>query len=73
MNLTAGLPSLLLYFILFTRAPFRYRQTPTFGRDTIRCFSRNTLEMKRTAAHDFEDLLQVGNSMYSFGSISQSL
>ena len=38
---------------------FRYCQVPSFGRDTIQCFSRNSLEMKRMAAHDFEDLLQV--------------
>ena len=38
---------------------FRYRQIPLFGRDTIRRFSRNSSEMKRMAARDFEDLLQV--------------
>jgi hypothetical protein len=38
---------------------FRYRQVPTFGRDTIRKFSLNCSEMKRLAAHNFEDLLQV--------------
>ncbi|KIK37340.1 hypothetical protein CY34DRAFT_15768 [Suillus luteus UH-Slu-Lm8-n1] len=31
----------------------------TFGRDTIRKFSSNASEMKNTAAHDFEDLLQA--------------
>ena len=36
-----------------------YRQIPTFGRDTIRKFSANVSEMKRMAARDFEDLLQV--------------
>ncbi|KIJ65737.1 hypothetical protein HYDPIDRAFT_87228 [Hydnomerulius pinastri MD-312] len=38
----------------------RYRQVPTFGRDTIRRFASNSSEMKRMAARDFEDLLQVG-------------
>ena len=32
---------------------------PSFGRDTIRRFSKNTSEMKRVAARDFEDFLQV--------------
>ncbi|KAH7923645.1 hypothetical protein BV22DRAFT_1015047 [Leucogyrophana mollusca] len=36
----------------------RYRQVPTFGRDTIRRFSANSSEMKKLAARDFEDLLQ---------------
>ena len=38
----------------------RYRQVPTFGRDTIRRFSQNASAMKKLAALDFEDLLQVG-------------
>lgn len=37
----------------------RFRQVPTFGRDTIRRFSRNVSELKKMAARDFEDLLQV--------------
>lgn len=32
---------------------------PTFGRDTIRRFASNTSEMKKMAARDFEDILQV--------------
>lgn len=36
-----------------------YRQVPTFGRDTIRCFTNNVSEMKQLAARDYEDLLQV--------------
>lgn len=40
--------------------PHRYRSTPGFGRDTIRKFSVNASEMKRLAARDYEDLLQVG-------------
>ena len=39
----------------------RYRDIPTFGRDTIRKFSRNTSEMKKLAARDWEDILQVRN------------
>jgi len=37
----------------------RYRMVPTFGSDTIRKFTSNTSEMKRMAARDFEDVLQV--------------
>lgn len=36
----------------------RYRQVPAFG-CTIRRFSSNVSAMKRLAARDFEDLLQV--------------
>jgi hypothetical protein len=42
-----------------------YRQVPTFGRDTIRKFSNNASEMKKLAARDFEDLLQVHCSVLS--------
>lgn len=37
----------------------RYRQVPTFGQDTIQKFRSNTSELKKMAARDFEDLLQV--------------
>jgi hypothetical protein len=37
----------------------RYRLVPRFGRDGIRKFSANSSEMKKMAARDFEDLLQV--------------
>ncbi|KAG6914252.1 hypothetical protein DXG01_001450 [Tephrocybe rancida] len=36
----------------------RFRLVPTFGRDTIRRFSRNASELKKMAARDYEDLLQ---------------
>ena len=36
-----------------------FRMVPTFGSDTIRKFASNTSEMKRMAARDFEDVLQV--------------
>jgi len=38
---------------------FRYRQVSTFGHGTIRHFPSNASEMKKLAARDFEDLLQV--------------
>jgi hypothetical protein len=36
-----------------------FRLVPTFGADTIRRFSNNVSELKKLAARDFEDLLQV--------------
>ncbi|KAJ3540172.1 hypothetical protein NMY22_g4410 [Coprinellus aureogranulatus] len=36
----------------------RFREVPTFGRDTIRKFCNNASSMKKMAARDFEDLLQ---------------
>jgi hypothetical protein len=37
----------------------RFRQVPTFGNGVIRKFANNTSEMKRLAARDFENILQV--------------
>jgi len=37
----------------------RYRSVPTFGRSTIRRFSENASSMKKMAARNYEDLLQV--------------
>lgn len=36
-----------------------FRNMPTFGVSTIRRFSTNSSEMKKMAAHNFEDILQV--------------
>ncbi|KAG6911067.1 hypothetical protein DXG01_004582 [Tephrocybe rancida] len=41
----------------------RYRQVPRFGPGVIRTFSANVSELKKLAAHNFEDLLQVNNSI----------
>lgn len=38
----------------------RFRQVVPFGRDTIRKFLENVSEMKKLAARDVEDILQVG-------------
>lgn len=38
---------------------YSFRFVPTFGRDTIRRFSNNVSGMKKLAARDFEDILQV--------------
>ena len=37
----------------------RFRQVPTFGRDTIRRFGGSVSALKRPAARTFEDILQV--------------
>ena len=36
---------------------------PTFGPSTIRRFATNASEMKKLAARDFEDLLQVRSTI----------
>ena len=41
----------------------RFRAMPTFGSITIRCFVTNASEMKKLAACDFEDLLQVRSTI----------
>ena len=37
---------------------------PTFGSSTIRRFATNASEMKKLAARDFEDLLQVTRCLF---------
>ena len=44
----------------------RYRNIPTFGKNTIRKFSRNTSEMKKLVAHDWEDMLQVRSTAWIY-------
>jgi hypothetical protein len=46
-------------YVILTCGDHSYREIPSFGRDTIRSFSANCSEMKKMAAHDFENLLQV--------------
>lgn len=36
-----------------------FRRVPGFGASTIRSFATNVSEMKKLAARDFEDILQV--------------
>lgn len=45
--------------------PTSFREIPSFGRDTIRRFSANCSELKKMAAHDFENLLQVSTATFS--------
>ncbi|THV03619.1 hypothetical protein K435DRAFT_650870 [Dendrothele bispora CBS 962.96] len=44
---------------------FRFRQVPAFGHSTIRHFATNASEMKKLAARDFEDLLQVRYPLFN--------
>lgn len=48
----------IMIFSMLTRK-VRYRQVPTFGNGAIRRFKSNASAMKKLAARDFEDLLQV--------------
>lgn len=50
-----------LYLVL-SEIPLSFRNMPTFGKATIRRFSANSLEMKKMAARNFEDLLQVSDT-----------
>lgn len=43
----------------------RFRKVPTFGRGTIRRFGKNVSAMKKLAGRDFEDILQVTQSLLS--------
>ena len=49
------------FFYIIINWQISYRQVPTFGRDTIRKFDANVSAMKKLAARDWEDLLQVRN------------
>ena len=40
-------------------------QVPTFGRDTIRRFRKNVSELKKMAARNFEDVLQVSVGVFT--------
>ncbi|KAF8512575.1 hypothetical protein JB92DRAFT_3169848 [Gautieria morchelliformis] len=42
----------------------RFHAVPTFGHDTIGCFSNNVSEMKKLAARDFEHILQVNSAVH---------
>jgi hypothetical protein len=46
-------------WLLLLTLYLRFRQIPTFSRNTIRRFSNNVSELKRLAARDYEDILQV--------------
>jgi hypothetical protein len=54
-----GTSSLLLAIENYFPVTTRFRAVPTFGSSTIRRFATNASEMKKLAARDFEDLLQV--------------
>jgi hypothetical protein len=50
-----------------TNVSSSYRQITTYGRDTIRKFDANVSAMKKLAARDWEDLLQVYCSIILVG------
>ena len=60
LSWTSGKP-LYCLIVVWSLTQSRYREISTFGRGTIRKFATNSSEMKKLAARDFEDLLQVGN------------
>lgn len=47
-----------LTFIIW-QSWIRFRDMPTFGRDSIRRFTNNVSELKKLGARDYENLLQV--------------
>jgi len=53
--------------------PSRFRQIPTFGRDTIRRFDTNVSAMKKLAARDWEDILQVVTEYLNFRALRTGL
>ncbi len=42
----------------------RFRDMPTFGRDSIRRFSSTVSELRKLGARDYENLLQVFISLF---------
>jgi hypothetical protein len=51
----------------------RFRQVPGFGHDTIRKFANNVSELKKLAARDFENLLQVMRTVVDLPYCSRSV
>ena len=46
-------------YLHVTHPQTRFRLVPTFGINTIRRFKDNVSELKKLAARDYEDILQV--------------
>lgn len=46
----------------------RFHQVPTFGCDTIRRFGGNVSALKKLAARDFEDIIQVSSPFLCYQS-----
>uniref|UniRef100_A0A0W0F6L2 Uncharacterized protein n=1 Tax=Moniliophthora roreri TaxID=221103 RepID=A0A0W0F6L2_MONRR len=55
---------ILVHFMCDTILDNRYRQTPTFGRSTIRRFDNNISQIKKLATRDFEDILQCAMACF---------
>lgn len=56
---TDGTKLNMIYYYYTILTFCRYRAVPTFGLSTIRHFTDNTAAMRKLAARDFEDILQV--------------
>jgi hypothetical protein len=59
MSLMHGNQFISMHLLETKCLPPSFRQIPTFGSSTIRRFANNVCGMKKLAARDFEDILQV--------------
>ncbi|KIK36572.1 hypothetical protein CY34DRAFT_94132 [Suillus luteus UH-Slu-Lm8-n1] len=69
MRLLYSLPEGVRLIAIFVWIEAIFRQVLTFGNGVIRRFMNNTSEMKRLAARDFENILQVFALIISFCAI----
>ena len=53
----------MIALLVMTAASPSFRKVPTFGRSTIRRFSRNVSGLKQMAGRDLEDILQVHDTV----------
>jgi hypothetical protein len=64
MNLIVGEFVIISANCPLSHNPYSFRMIPTFGRDTIRRFTSNTSELKKMAARNYEDFLQVSHVLH---------
>jgi hypothetical protein len=57
---------LAVFLLISNKLLSRFRQLPTFGRDSIRKFSNNVSELKKLGARDYENILQVSTGLLRF-------
>lgn len=63
MSWTAGITVVSLIHVDLIVLLLRFRHVPTFGRDSIRKFTSHVSELKKLGARDYENLLQVAESL----------
>ena len=63
MNLIIGTVFCWIHICAHCLLLCSFQQIPTFSQDTIHKFQSNVSELKKMAARDFEDLLQVSSHM----------